>query len=221
MSQEFDSEGLVLVQDAYGLSGVDAEQQTFLDDGNVSQTLPVEAIARRSRSPLLNVAGLFHAVLRNDHTAAELLETNADPYNPVNPQSGYPVPISRKFDIWFLGAGMSVADGTLLTVAGVGMDLGAAGQMFSELDSTGGVVSTTTREIILAAWDDFTSLDGLITGADVAMDPAGRTFIPLKLRWPRNGSLITFRSLSTAAVTATCLLTFGIFPVALGQDMAG
>lgn len=215
MTQEFDSPSLSLITQQHGLSGVDATQQTFLDDENVSQILDIIGSSRRASPEVPNAK--MHGVLANFHAVASELQSFVDPYNPVNPQNGYPAPVDpNKFDIWLLGLSCRVAagDGASVTWGMATADSQTDQQMFSDT-ATGGAVTPADRETALAAWTIFTGLDAV--SGDFARDLAGRTFTPMKMRWPPN-TLLSHRSQVTASTTVFQISHWAIFPIGLGQD---
>lgn len=225
MTKEFEGAALTGIDVSYQQAGVGGEQNTFLDDGNISQVMGVQDPARRQLQPLGDLDGLFTGVLRNVHSVAGTLVSFVNPYDPVNVQSGYPAPIGREFDIWVMGAFASTGgnDGGDITSASLELDNRGESQMFSDL-AAGGAVTASARERPLVAWTSFVLLQGLNAAHDSGTDLAGRTFIPLNFRMPRgrsgDSSFLLFRSLVTAAATTTCIIRFLITPASLGQDMA-
>lgn len=223
MAQEIDSGALTGVNEAYGLSGIDAEQQTFLDDGSVSQVLAVQPIARRSRSPIsLALAGQFWSVFRNVHPGAGELLSFADPYSPVNPANGWPVDfpqiLNTEWDVWLVGlsALAGATTGGNVADAFAAIDVRPAQQMFSDL-AAGGPITPGGREVMLGAWNDFTTIANV--SGDYGLTPAGVSHIPLKIRWPRGGSPLTFRSEASGAVSVDLWAQWQVTPAMLGQDV--
>lgn len=219
MTQEFEGAALDGIDRSYR-SGPPGEQQLLLDDGHVSQVLPIEAPARRSLQPLGDLGGMFHGVFQNDHPIAGALESFINPYEPVNFQGEYPAPISLAFDVWLLSISVSadVGDGALVTSAGIFYTLESVSQMFSDT-AAGGGITPTNRRILIQGYTDFTSLAGLDTAEDFGVDLAGRAFEPMAMRVPRGPTFILFRSLVTGATVMTATALFGIFPSALGADL--
>lgn len=215
MTQEFDSAALVLINAQYGLSGVDAEQQTFLDDGNVSQVIQAKDSARRARAPFSR--GIFHGRLENVHTVAGDLESFVDPYNPVNVHNRYPAIVDpQKFEIWLLGATVVTNVGGNVTFAFLGMNLIALLQGVSDT-AAGGPAATTDRRVNLFTWDDFAISDSL--EVEYGRNVANGEMQAQPRRRLAPGESILLRSQVTAAASLTCMLTFFIGPVALGQDL--
>jgi len=216
VTQEFDSAALELINNAYGLSGVDAEQQTFLDDGNVQQLLPIDGIARRSRAPF--PGGIFQVRFSNAHVGAGQLESFVDPYNPVNVHNGYPAVVDpRKAEIWVLSALARADIGGNVNFAMIGVDMKAVGQGCSDTAAGGPVTPSDVRQI-LGGWDDFsTFFDGL--GTEYGMNAAsGAIDMPLRRRWAP-GEQILFRSNVSAAAEVFGVAVCFIGPVTLGQDL--
>lgn len=217
MAQEFEGASLSGINEAFGLSGVDAEQTTLLDDGNVSQVLDIGEPARRARAPA-GASGLFHAKLVNVHVASGELLSFADPYAPAFPQNGYPSPIGAEFDIWLLGAsvGIQAGSGAVVNWMTLGIDTRLEFQMFSDT-AAGGAVAPANEEQVLAAWDEFTILNG--TPENWGLTSAGVAYQAMRFRVPRTGGALLFRSEVSVASTATMILNLGIFPASLGQDV--
>ena len=216
MTQEFDSAALELVDNAYGLSGIDAEQQTFLEDGHVQQLLPIEAIARRSRAPFAR--GIFKIIMQNVHAVASSLESFVDPYNPVNVHNGYPDRVDpRKFDIWMLNATCRTNVGGNITQALLAINSIPALQAISDTAAGGPVAPVSFRDVF-AGWNDFTTFTDS-TGIEYGLNSiSGLMNVPIRRRWSA-GESILMRSEVTAAASVTCAVNCFIGPVALGQDL--
>lgn len=215
MTQEFDSAALELIDNAYGLSGVDAEQQTVLEDGHVQQLLPIDAIARRSRSPFR--FGIFSLAFENDHGVASTLQSFIDPYNPQNVHNGYPGTVDpRKAEIWLLSATCRTNVGANVGIALVGVDAQAGLQGASDTAS-GGAVTPATVQDFWGFWDDFTisPLTVLEFGRNSV---SGLMSLPFRRRLSA-GEPILFRSTVTGAADVSMKATCFIGPVALGQDL--
>lgn len=216
MTQEFDSAALDLLNNAYGLSGIDAEQQTFLEDGFVQQLLPIDNITRRARADF--VRGIFSARLQNSHSVAGSLQSFVDPYNPVNVHNGFPASIDpRKADIWLLGATVRTAAGPNVTRALLEIDTDGALQAMSDTAAGGGLTPVDTSELI-AGWDDFSTFTDSL-GIEFGINSISGVIQPQIRRRMSAGEAIVFRSETTAAAAVNCNLQFFIGPVALGQDL--
>ncbi len=215
MTQEVDSAALALQQQALGLSGIDAEQQTFLDDGNISQTTGIDHIARRSRSPFRD--GIFHLVLDNIHAVAGELKSFADPYKPISTHNGYPAFVDpKKFEIWLLSASCRSSVGSAMTWAALFYDMFAGLQGVSRT-AAGGPVGVSNRETLLFVWTDFATI--LASDAkEYGINVADKAAFFGKYRLVPDEPLI-LRSEVTAGASVTMVATLFIGPVALGQDI--
>lgn len=216
MGKEFDGAALALLDRAFGLAGIGA-QKTFLEDGDVQQVLDVTAPARRALTPF-TTDGLFTSIFENVHAVSSESLSSADPYNPVNTHGTYPAPISADFDLWLLGLSVSVTAGAAaVTFASVWIDNREVAVGFSDIN-TGGPADIVNREFPLAIWTEF-PVDAI---PGVAASPSSgnrHVFQHMRMRWPRNNASMVFRTEVTAAATIFLRAQWGLFPVALGQDM--
>lgn len=214
MTQEFEGAALDFIQPAYGQSGIDAAQQTFLADGDISQILDVKDSARRGRTPFQR--GIFTAVLENVHAVAGELQSFVDPYNPVNVHNGFPASINPNlFDIWLLGAS---------SVSNLDIDWSILMEDMNTLlvgmsdTAAGGPAGIATRSVLLAAFDDFATI-ALSTGPELGLATGtGRGMLFDRFRCSP-GNVLIHRSKVAAASTVRIFLKMGIFPVTLGQDL--
>jgi len=213
--KRIDSQALGILTKSLGLSGSGA-QLTELTDGIVDQALSVNELIRRGRT-LAGSEGIFTAIMRNVHTASEVLSTTVPPYvvpagNTVAP---WPSPIPRGFDVWLLSATVRQATGAGTLAAVLYLDYSIAQQGWGVTDSGGGI--TSAERIPLAFWDalatvsnEFGVLNQLGTNAKIG------------IRIPRPMDLgdtnIVFVSSSSLTATFDCQLVLGLFPTGLGQD---
>lgn len=219
MSKVITSVALEPLNKALGLAGA-GDSQTELMDGTVDQVIDVGQISRRGGT-LAGTGGVFRCVLRNIHTTSETVSSSWQPYLPAaaGVNAPYPSPVSDNFDVYLIGASLQRSSGAASMSVGA-LSLTNVLQGFG-IDSAGaGIVSTSVFTI--ATWDD------IIT----AMSPNfARTVkrLPYKtigLRIPRKGAIASpFLSFTTVSGGATagefdCIMLMGIFPVALGQDIA-
>lgn len=215
MTQEFDSPALDLINNAYGLSGIDAEQQTFLEDGSVQQLLSIDSIARRSRAPFTR--GIFSIRLVNSHAVLGSLESFADPYNPVNVHNGYPASVDpRKAEIWLLSATALSNVGGSAVQAMIGVDSRGVLQGVSDTAAGGGSAPSNFRDF-WGFWDDFSLTDSL--GIEYGQNSVSGK---MTLAFPRRlsaGEPLLFRSESIGMSEIACRAICFIGPVALGQDL--
>jgi len=218
VSKEFDGAALALLDRAFGLAGVGA-QVTFLEDADVSQVVDVTAPARRALSPF-TVDGLFTSIFQNIHSSASESLSSADPYDPVNTHGTYPSPISTDFDLWLLGLSVLVfpsAGAANMTFASVFIDNREVAVGFSDLN-TGGPASIVNREFPLAVWTEF-PVDAIPGVAGSPSSGNRHVFQQMRMRWPRDNASMVFRTEVTGAATIFLRAQWGLFPVALGQDL--
>lgn len=230
MTQEFDSGGLEQIDQSYGLAGA-GSQTTQLADESISQTLPINEMNRRSRAPFQSGGskGLMVARMRNVHTIAGELMSFIDPYNPVNPVSGFKSPFDpRAFDIWILG----VSARTETNIAGPNVTWATFGfnmptTLFSmSATNIGGPAPLAVQEELVIGWADWDTYDaapgnaGAIgggVGAFADNRPSGMYgHINRRISF---GEEMRFRSQVTAAADLSCFVRMGIFPAAVGQDL--
>jgi len=215
VTQEFEGAALTLINDQYGLSGVDAEQQTFLDDGNVSQVIQCKDSARRARAPFK--LGYFNITLHNVHSIAGDLQSFADPYNPVNVHNGFPAVVDpTKFDIWILDAQANASVGGNITWGILGYDTEAELQGISDTAAGGGVTPADVR-FYFGAFTDFTTISDSV-GVEHGLTSGGDGKIKVRQRWAPDQPLL-WRTQSTGGGSVTATIQAFIGPVGLGQDL--
>jgi len=215
MTQEFEGAALTLIDAQYGLSGVDAEQQTFLDDGNVSQVIQCKDSARRARAPF--GLGYFNITLNNVHSVAGDLQSFADPYNPVNVHNGFPAVVDPgRFDIWILDVQCLAGVGANVTWAILGFDAAAELQGISDT-AAGGPVTPIDTSFYFGAFTDFTTIDPSF-GTEFGVTPGGDMKVNVRQRWAP-GQFLLWRSQVTGGGSVTAVIRAFIGPVGLGQDL--
>ena len=215
MNQRIESDALDLVTRILGITG--ATGLTLLDDGNVSQVLELGPIIRRSRTPGITT-GWFNCFLQNVHGAAGSLHSEIDPYNAGDSAvAPYPAAVPQGFDFWVLYASLRRQSGAgTLDGAVFYSDPGAQQQGWGENDSGAAVASTLASP--LALWTGLDTSITLTNGIGVSGD--GSTMVKIGRRIPR-GVILEFDSdVAGAAATILLSLTCGLFPEALGQDIA-
>lgn len=209
-----DSEALLIVQRALGLTGRPSRITEFLD-GQLEQTFDVLPAVRRSRT-LAITEGIFVGVMRNVHGAADSQVSTIDPYAPgvVNAHAPYPGTVGKSFDIWLIQATAVQVSGTGTLTALLDIQLGVQGW---GVDDAGADV-TSAPTMPLALWT------GLITKGAIEMgllEGSGVPVAKLGLRIPRTSTpVLAFRTTSTAIATFQLNLILALFPVSLGQDAA-
>lgn len=215
MTKSIESDALDNVYRVLGLSGGALPKGTLLDDGNVSQVLTVNDIVRRSRTPGVTV-GFYYGILLNIHAAAGEVATSIDPYSVgAFGQPPYPSPVLPGFDVWCLTAsvnrrtGAGTLDGAVLSYDPTGI------QRAFGRNSAAAEVSTHSP-FPLARW---TALD-LETTQSIGVAGDGGGMVKIGLRLGRGGSLGFTSDVAAAAANIECNMILGLFPEALGQDIA-
>jgi len=197
--------------------------QTDLDDGNLTQVIDVVPIVRRS---LAFGTGLWIANVIFIHTTIAARNMLIDLYNPrladdtpAN-KNGYPVIVPEGFDVWLISASLTTNDATDFATFGMSLVTQGVGAGIAETD-TEGVESTpvgAAAEIPLSFWDDTMVLtNGTIVGLTHLEEITPQYGFRI-----RRGELLSVDSLpdTGGTVTNNLQLKFGLFPVALGQDIA-
>jgi len=191
-----------------------------VDDDHVSLVLPVVPdIARRSLSSQ-PTGGWFQGLLENNHVSDDAIISDILVYSPnEDAVAPYPAQVPENFDVWFIGAAVQRASGTGgIAEAQIGINAPPHSQGFGKDQAGASVVSSPPMS--LGRWD---ALDSGATGArdENLITEAGQTYIPINMRLPR-GTRIRFETLSTgaAAVEFRAMLIIGLFPSAMGQDIA-
>lgn len=216
MTKRIDSDALVLLNRMLGLGG-GGSGATDLDDGVVSQTLDILSVVRRARTPARSL-GWFFGQFRNIHAAGGALQSSINPFAVgALAHNAYPTSIRRDFDLWLISAsvnraaGAGALDGATLLNSAVAADHGWG------VDDSGAGFGPGAGLLLLARW---TGLDSSIAGQDahgIAGD--GSVLVQIGQRIPRN-TVIRFNSDAAAAATFDCVVTLGVFPEGLGQDIA-
>jgi len=195
---------------------------TNIDDSAISLTLPlVPEISRRSYN--LFQSGWFFALMENVHSGADGETSALDPYQadagPTLDASlnGFPGAVPQGWDIWLLGvSGIRSSGAGGLTGATCEINP-IASQQGIGLDDVGTVV-TGSPPIHVAFFDEINA-DVADTSSMMRNSTNLQTYVKVGLRIPR-GAIIEFTSEAAAAAEFRMMLTMGIFPEALGQDVA-
>lgn len=207
--KKIDAQTLEGLNKALGLSGP-GSPVTELTDGVLDQVIDVGAIVRRGRTQG-QTTGLYTAMLRNVHTAADSRTATLTPYNgTTTARPPYPAPMPRDFEVWLLTAVVTQlsGSGTLTAALRVNFPANVMG-----LSTTGaGIISSHN----VAFWDTVVN-EGITFAVASAKD---ETVEKIGMRLPRAAlTQLVFASTSSAIATFDCFLTLGVFPVALGQDV--
>jgi len=206
-----DSQALGILNKQLGITGRGA-QVTELLDGTLEQTFDTGPAVRRGRT-LAATTGLVTGTLSNVHTVAETLTSSIEPYAvAVGAIAPYPTPVPDTLDVWLLAATARQFSGTGTFTGSLFLDYPNATQGWGINDSGAAVVRQDEHAIIV--WDSI-----LAVGPQFALMENGQPWQRLGLRLPRGGTILRWRSISSAAATFDCQLLMGLFPVALGQDV--
>ena len=215
MTKRIDSDALHILNRTLGMTGA-GSPVTELADGVVDQMLEIGQIARRGRALGLG-GGLFYPTIRNEHTDAESIRTNVDPYNvgTTIAVAPYPPIVPQQFDIYLIGASIRSAAGTAsgMSQSTLSIEVPTPAEGWGTTDA--GVAVLVAEPIRVAQWTAMTT-DGTSFGIrGVNRGPHQR----IGYRLPRvPGMFISFASVSTITVSVDCQMILGLFPVALGQD---
>jgi len=214
-----ESQAFAPLNKTLGIGG-SGDSETELLDGELVQTMEMGAIARRGRT-IAGTEGLFRCVMRTVHTAAEVLTTSWQPYQPgaTGTIAPYPNPVPDGFDVWLLGCSVERVSGNA-SISEAALRLTQVQQGFGIDDSAAAVVSTSVFTI--AFWN---SLELGIEPAYGVISSRGWPWKPVKIRIPRKGAIaspfLVFGAESGGTLTVDCVMLIGIFPSALGQDGIG
>jgi len=208
---------LGLIAPIYDLPASQLSGVVNLDDGDVSLTLDIADLTRRGLAGIRD--GWYQAVLENVHSAADDESSTIVPYTPAATASApYPTAVGLDYDVYLLRA-------QGLRVAGAGtLDEGWLRLLLPD-ESIGigieddGTAITAASNYTLARFTDVVAAPGGLSN-DMLVDAAGDPSIYIGTRLPRGCSLNWATTSVTASATFRCLLTLGLFPVALGQDVA-
>ena len=207
-----DSDALGTITAALGITGRGSQITEFLD-GQLDQTFDVATAIRRGRT-LSPSGGLFTAIMRNVHpSGASTITTVVDPFVFGAPRAPYPTPLpTRLFDLWLINATVERVSGTgtlvsVLSVLNDGAHLGWG------IDNGGNPITGDTF-FPVAFWDSVATVGTRVFG----ITEAGHSVVYPGLRL-RPGTDLVFISTSSATETDQCLLTLGLFPIGLGQDL--
>lgn len=221
MPKPIDSSALDLVNRTLGMAGGSSVQQTFLEDGVVSQTFDIMASAGRALSYIPESIAV--AQLETTQTAAGTVATSVDPYllgtNSVATIWNWPDPVPAGVDVWFLGCCMQAEVATdfvtgLLDIVGDQAGDGAWG----ESDGAAAPQAITFR-FPVGAWNSIVAYGGISYGVNT--QDAGHQLCSMRPPFRiRRGMSLDFRT-TTNGVGPTelqALVMLGIFPVGAGRN---
>jgi len=188
-----------------------------LDDDSISLTLPVVPhVTRRSLAGIRT--GWYQFVMENVHSAADDEQSTIDPYNAgVSATAPYPTAVPEDFDIWILRAqGLRTAGaGTL--VEGW-LRYGLPNESLGVGIEDDGTVIVLSSNYTFARFTDVVAAPGGLSN-DMLVDANGDPSILVGTRLPRNCTINFATTSGTASATFRALMTIGLFPAALGQDV--
>jgi len=206
MSRQLDSGALTLLNEILQLGG-GGSQITQLDDENVSQTLDVTSVIRRSLS-FANSGGLFYFGYSLVHAGAGVLTQLVDPYTNLSAGvNSFPTVMPRGFDVWLL-------TGNLRRASGAGALTGASLEVILNVTMRGSGSSITSTTIPVGFWDTLEA----DTLQDYAVTQSGEPMLKPMLRL-RRGMRVQIRTNSTGVATFHGLVIVGAFPAGMGQDV--
>jgi len=217
LPKKINSGALEPLNKAFGLTGA-GSRETVLLDGSLDQVIDTVPIARRGGT-LAGSQGMFSMQLQTVHAGAGNLQVDINPYavGTTGQSAPFPAAVPAGIDLWLISAQVARRAGADTPTATLIMRQQPGG---FGIDDSGAAVALD-QEIMLASWDGIAT-----TGASTRMTETGtgKLFAEIGLRIPRNpaaaGQDLSFRSSAAAvAVTLDCILLFGYFPSALGQDV--
>ena len=216
MARRIDSSALDSVDKQLCLTSADAAQETTLEDGDVRQTFDIGAGVRRSRAPF---GGWFYAAFYNNHTATATRAQFIDPYNvadALTPSRSnlWPSPIPPDLDIWVDAVSFhETLSGSNVTRCTFGIWPESVLQGFGQ--TLAGSQYTVEPYIPLV---NRGALDTIVDPTENESLAAVAT--PLGFRMPRSGSRLWFgSSVGAVPTTVVCVVTLGLFPLGMGQDV--
>lgn len=207
--RKIDSQALDVLAKALDLSG-QGSPVTELTDGVVDQVIEVGPIIRRSRTQA-DTEGIYSAVIRNVHAAANSITATINPYNAgTTAIAPYPTPMPRGFDIWLLTAVVTQISGTGTVSAALRVNV-RAGQM--GISSFGAATASNQN---VAFWDTIVDENILFAVKGGVPTPIQR----IGMRLPRDPLTgLVFSTTSSAIASFDCYMMLGVFPSGLGQDV--
>lgn len=208
---------LRLVQSLMGLSSSAVSGVTDLDDGSLTQTLPIiPEIVRRSLAEA-NLTGWYQGLLRNIHPGAGSINSGIDPYSPGDDAvAPYPASVPSGWDVWLLMVtGVRSSDAGDFSGGVVGVNPIATNQGWGR-DNLGALVALSPRFSVAR----FDAVEAAIPGVsdDPLITEQGNTMVRVGLRLVRN-TTIEWHTESVDAGTYDAQFVMGIFPEGLGQDV--
>lgn len=205
MSRQMDSGALTQLSEILRLGG-GGEQTTTLDDGNVSQVLPIEKIIRRSLT-FARSSGIFWFGFQTIHVGAGVLTSSIDPWLSNPGVNAYPTIMPRGFDVWVLYC-------SARRLSGAGDLTGGSFEIALPANSRGKGTAMTAL-LPIGIWDSIET----ITLQESLVTQDGDTMLRPNLRLPQD-AFLQFRTNSTGVATFDCVAVLGVFPSGLDQDVA-
>jgi len=190
--------------------------QTVVDSDNISLVLPViPELARRSvvAGP---TEGWYTSIFENVHSGADGEISSIDPYAPgAAAVAPFPATVPRDQDVWLLKAYALRSSGAGGLTAGYLMINPGPGLQGWGIDDVGAPV-VDTPPVVLARWD---SIEATVGTEEPALTEGGDCMVDIGIRIGR-GATLRFDTEAAAAAEFQCVMLMGLFPSALGQDVA-
>ena len=220
---EIEGPQLSLIQRILGKARLgSAAGTTHIADSEVLQTLPiVPSIVRRSAEFSGQSSGWYTGVLRNVHSAADDEESFIDPYRVGGSGfGGWPARLPDEYDVWIHQVSLQRTSGAG-EVTGAQLRLGSVGASrflgWGQSDAPAALNSQAAP--VLVAFGAVNTNTG--SGIDCAtVLGTGEIAAILNYRIRRD-TLIVFDSTVGAAATLDLVMTIGLFPAGMGQDVIG
>ena len=218
-----DTSALTVMRRALGIAGT-GSGHTELDDDNLSQVIDVVPISRRS---LAFGSGIWQMQMQFVHSNTTGRNIIFDPYQPSTiaggtpaNKNGYPTVVPQGFDVWLIAMSMTTNNATDFSsvTAGIITTASASGMMIKNVNGVFTSPAGSAIEFPLAHWDTTDVMtNGTIAGLTIQGDLVAQVGYRL-----RRGERISADSVTDGAGSTTnnLTLTLGLFPVALGQDVA-
>lgn len=213
--REIDTDALHGVAESLGIGNpATVVGQVEFQDEVLQQVLDVARLVRRSRAGVVRTQGVINFSIDHTHPVANTITTDVDVYGLVtNVSADPPWPEPEKIeelDIYLLGcSAFSDTDGAITS---------AVVQVVDFPDGEFGGGQSSIQYCHFAGNDTITGNFFLTENGTGLTAPK---LAPLRIPRAFPSTPIRFRSTAGAAADVTCILTLGLFPRGLGQDVVG
>ncbi len=216
--QDVDSGALALVARTLQLSTAGSQLTEFQDE-LVQQMLDVHPFVRRALAPI-GSQGIFTASILNTHVGDDTITTEVNPRSPgtLFVGNGYPDLVPPNLDVWILQAYGEAVTGTaanfatgILTLITEDIGMGWRNE-----------ASDSALRQLLMCWDKILQRGDIELLFDDQYNAFTAEFygtIPLRLRHTANTRIRFTTVHGTGGATYKLLLTLGLFPAGMGQDV--